>query len=137
MQKLAFRKSRCLSPARWITLVAVVSIASSCAAQGPPSAKSGTPDPVAKVKQTAAGPKLTHQQEQGLRLLKAAAAEAAGLEADMRAFVLWRASNAYATVDPKKAESLTHESFVASQSIEDPSDRDQCGPLGSAGDIKS
>src|SRR5439155_1414169 len=55
----------------------------------------------------------------------------------MRAFVLWRASNAYATVDPKKAESLTHESFVASQSIEDPSDRDQCGPLGSAGDIKS
>jgi hypothetical protein len=50
--------------------------------------------------------KLTPQQEQGLRLLKAAEAEAAGLDPAMRAFVLWRASYAYVPIDPKKAESM-------------------------------
>ena len=70
-------------------------------------------------------------------MLKAAESEAAGLEADMRAFVLWRASYAYATVDAKKAESVSKESFTASQAIDDPADPDQCGPIGSAGDIKS
>ncbi len=55
----------------------------------------------------------------------------------MRAFVLWRASYAYVTLDSKKAESVAKDSFVASEAIEDPPDRDQCGPIGSAGDIKS
>ncbi len=78
--------------------------------------------------------KLTPEQERGLRLLKAAVAE--GLEPDMRAFVLWCASYAYVPIDPKKAESLAKDSFTASEGIEDPSDKDQCGSVGSAGDIK-
>lgn len=55
----------------------------------------------------------------------------------MRAFVLWRASYAYLPIDPKKSESVAKDSFVASEAIEDPPDRDQCGPIGSAGDVKS
>lgn len=55
----------------------------------------------------------------------------------MRAFVLWRASHAHVSIDPKKAETLAKDSFTASEAIEDPADRDQCGPIGSAGDIKS
>ncbi len=137
MEKMAFRKARCSSPARWLMWIAVTLIATWCAAQTGPAAKRGTPDTAGQAKQKAAPPKLTPQQEQGLRLLKAVAAEAGGLEADMRAFVLWRASYAYVPIDPKKSESVAKDSFVASEAIEDPLDRDQCGPIGSAGDIKS
>jgi hypothetical protein len=90
----------------------------------------------AAVKATATAPKLTPQQERGLRLLKAAEAESAGLEPDMRAFVLWRASYAYLPVDQKRADQLAEESFNASQTIEHRDD-DQCGAIGSAGDIQS
>src|SRR6266568_7174287 len=100
-----------------------------CLPQTLPSAR----DP----KHHTAQPKLTPEQERGLRLLKAAEGGAAGLEPDMRAFVLWRASYAYLPVYPKKAESLAKDSFTASQAIEDPADKDQCGSIGSAGDIKS
>ena len=55
----------------------------------------------------------------------------------MRAFVLWRASYAYAVVDLKKAETLSKESFAAAEAIDVPSDHDQCGPIGGSGDIKS
>jgi len=55
----------------------------------------------------------------------------------MRAFVLWRASYAYAVVDLKKAETLSKESFTAAEAIDVPSDHDQCGPIGGSGDIKS
>jgi hypothetical protein len=82
-------------------------------------------------------PKLTPEQERGLRLLKAAEAEAAGLQADMHAFVLWGASNAYVKLDPKKAERLRLEAFTATQSIETSASDDTCAPVGSAGDIKS
>jgi hypothetical protein len=88
-------------------------------------------------KSAAAPAKLTPEQERGLRLLKATEAEAAGLAPDLRAFVLWRAAYAYAVVDAKKAQAVTKEAYVATQAIEDPSDSDQCGPIGSAGDIKS
>jgi hypothetical protein len=117
----------------WLT---VALTATWCAGQSSPSAKSGTPG-AAPQATSAAQQKLTARQEQGLRLLKAAESQAAGLEADMRAFVLWRASYAYTTVDAKKAESVSKESFTASQAIDDPADPDQCGPIGSAGDIKS
>ena len=118
--------------------VAVALAATWCAGQGQsaPATKRGTAASSGQVKATAP-PKLTPQHEQGLRLLKAAEGEADGLEADMRAFVLWRASYAYTSVDAKKAESVSKESFVASQAINDPADPDQCGPIGSAGDIKS
>jgi len=137
MQKIAFRKTGCLSPGRWLMRVAVALIATWCTAQSAPAAKNGTLDATGQTKQTAALTKLTPQQERGLRLLKAAEAEAGGLQADMRAFVLWRASYAYTALDPKKAESVSKESFTASEAIEDPPDHDQCGPIGSAGDIKS
>src|SRR5580704_1940790 len=64
-------------------------------------------------------PKLTPEQERGLRLLKTAEVESAGLEPDMHAFVLWRASYAYTKVDPKKAEKLSRDAFRATQAIED------------------
>ena len=117
--------------------IAVVLIANWCVAHSALAAKSGTPETARRAKPTVAATKFTTQQERGLRLLKAAEAEAAGLEADMRAFVLWRASYAYATIDPKKAQSLARQSFNASEAIEEPSDHDQCGPIGGAGDIKS
>src|SRR5438552_10110648 len=100
-----------------------------CSPQTLPSAR----DP----KHQTVQPRRTSEQERGLRLLKATEGEAAGLEPDMRAFVLWRASYAYLPIDPKKAESLAKDSFTASQAIEDPADKDQCGSIGSAGDIKS
>jgi hypothetical protein len=82
-------------------------------------------------------PKLTPEQERGLRLLKTAEVESAGLEPDMHAFVLWRASYAYTKVDPKKAEKLSRDAFRATQAIEDASDNDHCAAMGSAGDMKS
>jgi hypothetical protein len=91
----------------------------------------------AAAKSEAAAPKLTPEQERGLRLLQAAEAAAGGLEPDMHAFVLWRASYSYAKVDPEKSRSLAAESFTAAQAIPDPSDSNPCGVTGSAGDIKS
>lgn len=55
----------------------------------------------------------------------------------MHAFVLWRASYAYAVIDTKKAEERAKEAFIATEAIEDPPDNNPCGPPGSAGDIKS
>src|SRR5215469_578784 len=84
--------------------------------------------------------KLTPQQERGLRLLKAAESEAAGLAPDMGAFVLWRASYAYAKVDSRKSESVANDAFTTSLAIENSSDNSsdaQCGSEGSEGDIKS
>src|SRR5258708_20203008 len=127
MQQIA----RCWSPRRWLMGAAVVLIASWGAAQGAPPAKSGAPGTAGQAKRTVAPAKLTAQQEQGLRLLKAAAAEAAGLEADMRAFVLWRASYAYVPLDSTKAERGAKDSFVAPAAIEDPPARHQCCPIGS------
>lgn len=81
--------------------------------------------------------KLTSEQERGLRLLKSAESGAAGLQPDMRAFVLWRAAYAFTKVDAKKGDSVAQDSFIASEAIEDPTDSNQCGAPGSAGDIKS
>jgi hypothetical protein len=85
----------------------------------------------------AAEHKLTSDQQRGLRLLKAAQAEAAELQPDMRAFVLWRSSYAYSKVDPKLAQEIAVEAFTATQQMEDPLETDRCGALGTSGDIKS
>ena len=84
-----------------------------------------------------AAPKLSPKQERGLRLLKGAVAKSAGLQADMHAFVLWRASYVYRKLDPKQAEKVSGEAFTATQAIEPASDSDHCAATGSAGDIKS
>jgi hypothetical protein len=111
-------------------LALVAALGSFCVAQKQP------PDTQAEaVKSITAAPKLTPQQERGLRLLKSAEAEVPNLEPDMRAFALWRASYAYVPVDQKRADQLAEESFNASQAIEHPDD-DRCGVLGSAGDIQ-
>lgn len=85
----------------------------------------------------AAAPTLKPEQERGLRLLKTAETESAGLEPKMRAFVLWRASYAYTKVNPKHAEKLSRDAFVATQAIEDAPENDSCAAPGSSGDIKS
>src|SRR6185503_20228942 len=84
-----------------ITLFSVLFLARLSFAQVPANAASpetskNTPSThVSKgTKPEAQAPKLTPEQERGLRLLKAAEAEAAGLQPDMHAFVLWRASSA-------------------------------------------
>jgi hypothetical protein len=77
--------------------------------------------------------KLTPEKERGLRLLKAAEAEAPSLDPDMRAFALWRISYAYTMIDSKKAERLARDAFTAAVAIHD-APFPRCGP---AGDIKS
>src|ERR1700757_2419586 len=57
--------------------------------------------------------KLKPEQERGLRLLKTAETESVGLEPKMRAFVLWRASYAYTKLDPKHAQKLSRDAFMA------------------------
>jgi hypothetical protein len=81
--------------------------------------------------------KLTPEQERGLRLLQASEAEAAGLQPDMHAFVLWRVAEAYEKNEPKKEEKLSIDAFTATSAMEDPPEQDRCVSLGSAGDIKT
>ena len=82
-------------------------------------------------------PKLNPEQERGLRLLNAAVAESTGLQPNMHAFVLLRASYAYTKFDSKRAEKLSRDAFMATLSIDNPPETDSCGAPGSAGDIKS
>ena len=122
-------RARLLLRMKYLALAA--GLATLCAGQKQP------PDTHSEaVKSIAAAPNLTPQQERGLRLLKSAEADLAGLQPDMRAFALWRASYAYVPVDRKKSEQLAENSFSAAQAIEQ-RDEDRCGPIGSAGDIQT
>jgi hypothetical protein len=114
-----------------VNIALIAALLSVCVGQKQPSETHSE-----AVKSITAAPKLNPQQERGLRLLKSAEADVAGLQPDMRAFALWRASYAYVPVDPKKSEQLAENSFSAAQVIEQRDD-DQCGSLGSAGDIQS
>lgn len=100
------------------------------------STQSSQPSKAASRSETRA-PKLNPEQERGLQLLKAAEGESAGLQPNMHAFVLWRASYAYTKVDPKHADKLSRDAFMATQAIEDAPESDRCGAPGTAGDIKS
>jgi tetratricopeptide (TPR) repeat protein len=100
-------------------------------------AQSSSKHPKTASQSEVVAPKLTPGQERGLRLLQTAEAESAGLQPDMHAFVLWRASYAYTKLDPKRAEKLSRDAFTATQGIEDSSDNDHCAAPGSAGDLKS
>jgi len=70
--------------------------------------------------------KLTSQQEQGLRLLKTAEAEAAGLEPAARTYILWKVSNGYRTVRPARANLILRRAFNASRTIVDDPASDEC-----------
>jgi hypothetical protein len=100
-------------------------------------AQSSNKPPRAASQSETDAPKLKPEQERGLRLLKAAVAESAALQPMMHAFVLWRASYAYTKINPKRAEKLSTEAFVATQAIEDAPENDSCAAPGSGGDIKS
>jgi hypothetical protein len=71
-------------------------------------------------------PKLTAQQEEGLRLLKASEAEASGLEPAARTYILWKVSNGYRTVRPARADIVLRRAFTASRSIVEPTATDDC-----------
>lgn len=64
-------------------------------------------------------PKLTPAQERGWRLLKAAEANAGGLTPDMRAVVLWQASQAYDRTNPERRIALLKDAYRAAVSIPD------------------
>jgi hypothetical protein len=100
-------------------------------------AKNAAEPPATTPKKPVPVVKLTPEQEHGIRLLQSAEAEAAGLEPDMRAFVLSRVANAYRRIDPKKADKAAFDAFTATLAIPDPADGDFCVQVGSAGDIKS
>jgi hypothetical protein len=101
------------------------------------NAQSSSAQPKVASKTQPASPKLTPEQQRGLRLLQAAEAESAALQPKMRAFVLWRASYAYTKIKPKHAEKLSRDAFVTTQAIEDAPENDSCNAPGSSGDIKS
>jgi hypothetical protein len=63
--------------------------------------------------------KLTPVQQRGLRLLKAAEAQAGELAPDMRAVVLWQAAQGYERVDPSRRVPLLNDAFRAAVSIPD------------------
>ena len=107
-----------------------------CFPIGQSTQSSSQPSKAASRSETSA-PKLNPQQERGLRLLNAAVGESVGLQPTMHAFVLWQASYAYTELDPKHAEKLSRDVFMATQTIEDAPESNRCGAPGTAGDIKS
>lgn len=81
---------------------------------------------VAPTKKKPPKPKLTLQQEQGLRLLKSAEATAAGLQPPTQTYILWQVSHGYRKVDPARADTILRRAFSASRSIEEGPDSDEC-----------
>jgi len=71
-------------------------------------------------------PKLTPQQKEGLRLLKAAQAEADGLTPDMSAFVLWKAASAYGSTNRSIQTDILRRAFLATLTIESPVEGESC-----------
>jgi hypothetical protein len=114
-----------------VTLFLLICCGAAASAQS-----TGTPPKTASHSQ-AALPKLTPEQERGLRLLKTAEVESAGLQPKMHAFILWRASYAYTKLDPKHAQKLSRDAFMATQGIEDAPENDGCAAPGTGADIKS
>ena len=70
-------------------------------------------------------PRLTPQQQHGIRLLRSAKAMADGLQPDMRTYLLWQVSHGYQKVAPAKALQALQQAFAASRAIEEsaPADR--------------
>jgi len=71
---------------------------------------------------------LTTQQRHGLRLLKAAEAQAAGLSPDMRAFVLWKAGVAYEKLNQQQAIASYKRAFAVTDEIEDRAEQTEDEP---------
>ena len=71
---------------------------------------------------------LTTQQRHGLRLLKAAEAQAAGLSPDMRAFVLWKAGVAFEKLNQQQATASYKRAFAVTREIEDRAEQTEDEP---------
>jgi hypothetical protein len=85
-------------------------------------------DPTKKTAPKLTAPKLTAKQLRASDLLQIAVAEAAGLEPDMRSFVLWHAALGVEAFDKKKGSNLLRDAFLASQSVEEKqTDSEDCG----------
>jgi hypothetical protein len=119
-RKLPFHEFR-------IRLLIIAMLAAHAAVAQQVQTRTKTPAPSST--KAAAQPNLTPQQEQGLRLLKAAASASAGLQPDMHAFVLWQAANAYSGIEPAKTSALLRQAFLTTQSIEVPPDDPTCGTV--------
>jgi len=108
-----------------IAVLAVFAWPPSVFSQQPPSAAVSGANTTKRV-----APRLSVEQQQGSQLLKAALAETAGLQPDMRTFVLWQMAHAYEKLDIRKTDSLLIDAFRTSHSIEaGPEYLDTCTPL--------
>ncbi|PYX76176.1 MAG: hypothetical protein DMG72_05640 [Acidobacteria bacterium] len=100
-----------------VTVAALVA-ATALTAQEMPAKNPAPIGPKEQLHRKTAKPKLTPPQKLGLRLLNSAQFEAAGLQPDMRAFVLWQASHGYTKIDPAKADALLKDAFRVTLSVE-------------------
>lgn len=89
-----------------------------------PQAKAALPSKTAVT--PAPKPKLTPEQQRGLRLLKASEGEAASLQPEMRVFVLWQVSHGYSKVLPEKSLATLREAFKVTEAIDSDSPPDGC-----------
>ena len=107
----------------WPTILVLLS---TCGFSQQTREKRSVPSASDPAKKTA--PKLTAKQRHASDLLQIAVAEAAGLEPDMRSFVLWHAALGAEAFDKKKGFNLLREAFLASQSVEEKqTDSEDCG----------
>jgi hypothetical protein len=103
-----------------LALVGTLLFTPAASAQTQASKNQPPPKPVT------AKPKLTPDQQHGLRLLKASEGEAAGLEPEMRAFVLWQVSHGYSKVLPDKSVATLRDAFTVTESIQSDTPPDGC-----------
>lgn len=82
--------------------------------------------PPTATKKKPSQPKLTPQQEKGLRLLKTAEAASAGLAPPTRSYVLWEVSHGYRKVDSARADAILRRAFSATRGIEDEGESSDC-----------
>src|SRR6266851_3757118 len=118
------------TPGRWKTILSAFLLLISAVTLATPRASAQQDRNAPKAKASlSAKLKLTPQQEQGVRLLKSAEEASASLQPDMHAFVLWQAANAYSGIVPAKTDALLRQAFLATQSIEVPTDDPTCGTV--------
>ncbi|HKD00935.1 MAG TPA: hypothetical protein VKB77_00815 [Terriglobales bacterium] len=76
---------------------------------------------------TLARPKLTPDEQRGLRQLKNSQAESAGLQPEMRAFVLWQVARGYSKLRPEKGAGVLREAMQVAMSMQEENVPEGCG----------
>ena len=115
-----------MTPAYIAAWAMILILFSTCELAQEPPKRWGYPS--ASIADKTAASKLTAEQRHGIDLLRAAIAEAAGLEPEMRSFVIWHAAQGIRSFDRSKSSSLLRNAFLASQSVEEKqTDSDDCG----------